>query len=250
MAFTRSKLTTARFVWRKPEHSWTTSDPIAGRPHAQIDGVVSARGLTPGVRTKVCLSTPDLASGRTCFRDRLESSDSGSITLRLPDRQDRTFGRSLIRKVGMRRRLLARRYACRITRGVSVAVTWMFSAGNSHPPTPDSTAPGRALPPLDSGGRDGAASTRHRQPQCAQTIRFADFAEYWAGRRSSGPMRVTARERSVAVRGSGPRRAWRSRSPSPPPAASRPVRARRLPDSTEIPARPWELRRQLCWPPI
>lgn len=120
---------------------------LAGPAMAQGDDWTQVERLTPGVPTRVCLSTADLASGRTCFRGRFESSDGGSITLRLPDRQARTFGRSLVRKVGIRRPL-ARRYAGWITTGVTVAVTWMFSAGNSDPPYPGLYSTGAGLAAL------------------------------------------------------------------------------------------------------
>lgn len=97
--------------------------------------------LTLGVRARVCLFAADLASGRKCFRGQFDSSDSDSITLRLPDRQGRTFPRNLIRKVGIRRPI-SKHYAGWIAIGVTVAVTWLFSAGNSDRPYPGLYGPG------------------------------------------------------------------------------------------------------------
>ena len=108
---------------------------------AHGDGWTQFERVTPGVPVRVCPFAADLASGRKCFRGQFESSDSDSITLRLPDRQGRTFRRSLIRKVGIRRPI-SKRYAGWIAVGVTIAITWQFSAGNSDPPYPGFYGPG------------------------------------------------------------------------------------------------------------
>ena len=108
---------------------------------AHEDAWTQVERLTPGVPVRVCVFAADLASGRKCFRGQFESSGSDSITLRLSDRHGRTFRRSLIRKVG-KRRPISKRYAGWIAVGATVAVTWLFSAGNSDRPYPGIYVPG------------------------------------------------------------------------------------------------------------
>ncbi|MDE0106140.1 MAG: hypothetical protein OXN89_27485 [Bryobacterales bacterium] len=117
---------------------------LSVRAMAGGDGWTRIERLPAGVQTRVCLYTADLTSGRKCVKGRLRWTDSYSITLRIPSGEARTLEQDRIRKVEVRRPV-ARRYIGWVGLGLTVAVTWLYSANNSKPPYPLFYGPGSGL---------------------------------------------------------------------------------------------------------